>query len=84
MLPGLKAKGRVRGNIKMALFWSAHQRFYRQMLMAAKVGGGEGIVIVMFYYSISSTGSSISTAGISMCSLLDGLVALVCSMLREM
>ena len=39
LLPPLKAKGGARGNIRMALFWGAHQRFYRQMLMAAKVGG---------------------------------------------
>lgn len=30
-------KGR---DVKVGLFWSAHQRFYRQMLMAAKVREG--------------------------------------------
>jgi hypothetical protein len=28
-----------KGKIFKATFWGAHQRFFRQMLMAAKVGG---------------------------------------------
>ena len=37
-LPRAAAKNRGGRDSKAALFWSAHQRFYRQMLIASKVG----------------------------------------------
>ncbi len=35
-------KSQSKRDVKVGLFWSAHQRFYRQMLMAAKVRRGWG------------------------------------------